>query len=62
MRAITYGKLCLSLRPEFFGKLREGDYSKATKHLLTDGRLLRERKGVRPKLLEHELISLPDKT
>ncbi|MFL5911302.1 MAG: three-Cys-motif partner protein TcmP [Gaiellaceae bacterium] len=56
---MRYGQLCLALRPEFFGKLKEGDYSKAVKALLAEGRVLREQSGVRAKLLPDELISLP---
>lgn len=59
-RPDTLTGFCLALRPGFFGKLKEGDYSKAVKQLFNDGRVLREQKGARPRLLEHELISLPD--
>lgn len=59
-RTMSYEKLCLALRPDFFGQFKEGDYSKATKQLIKNDRLLREQKGVRPKLLPGERISLPE--
>jgi three-Cys-motif partner protein len=59
-RSMSYRDICLALRPRFFGKLREGDYSKAIKQLLKDKKLDRVQKGVRPKLLPHEVISLPE--
>lgn len=58
-QAMTYERLCLTLRPGFFGQLKEGDYSKAIKQLVNDDRVLREQKGLRPKLLPTEKISLP---
>jgi three-Cys-motif partner protein len=57
--AMAYERLCLSLRPDFFGTLKEGDYSKAIKRLVADGRVLREANGVWPKLKPGEQISLP---
>jgi len=59
-RSASYQEICLELRPRFFGRLKEGDYSKAIKELLTERRLERQQRGVRPKLLPHEVISLPD--
>lgn len=58
-RSMAYKTLCLALRPDFFGKLKEGDYSKAIKQLVGDGRVEREKKGTYPKLQPQELISLP---
>jgi len=57
---MTYQGVCLALRPRFFGKLKEGDYSKAIKQLLKEDKLQRQQKGLRPRLLPHEVISLPD--
>jgi three-Cys-motif partner protein len=59
-RTMPYEKLCLALRPDFFGKLKQGDYSKAMKQLVKDDRLVREQSGVRPKMLPNESISLPE--
>jgi three-Cys-motif partner protein len=56
---MTYERLCLTLRPNFFGQLKEGDYSKAIKQMLKAERLCREQKGTHPKLQPHEKISLP---
>lgn len=58
-RAMPYGQLCLALRPTFFGKLKEGDYSKAIKALIEKEHLAREKTGIRPKLTPEEVISLP---
>ena len=59
-RSMTFDAICLTLRPRFFGKLKKGDYDKAVKQLLTADKLRRQQKGIRPKLLPHEVISLPD--
>lgn len=59
-RSLPYERLCLALRPQFFGQLKGGDYSKAIKQLLKDGKVKREKKGAHPKLLPNEIISLPD--
>jgi three-Cys-motif partner protein len=59
--SMTYQAICLALRPRFFGKLKEGDYSKAIKQLYKDKKVSREQKGFRPRLLPHEVISLPEK-
>jgi hypothetical protein len=32
-RSASYQEICLELRPRFFGRLKEGDYSKAIKEL-----------------------------
>lgn len=33
---MSFDKLCLTLRPDFFGKLKKGDYDKAIKQLFKD--------------------------
>ena len=58
-QAMAYGELCLALRPAYFGKLKEGDYSKAVKALVGKEQLKREKKGLRPALRLEEIISLP---
>ncbi|MCP9486546.1 MAG: three-Cys-motif partner protein TcmP [Gaiellaceae bacterium MAG52_C11] len=58
-RAMQFGQLCLALRPEFFGKLKETDYSKAIKALIEKEQLVREKKGLHPALKPDEVISLP---
>jgi three-Cys-motif partner protein len=60
-KTMAYEPLCLALRADFFGQLKEGDYSKAIKQLYEDGRVLREKNGKRPKLDPSEKISLPDR-
>jgi three-Cys-motif partner protein len=59
-RLIAYGNLCLSLRADFFGLLKEGDYSKAIKQLVAEKRVLRAKAGLHPKLQPDEQISLPN--
>jgi three-Cys-motif partner protein len=58
-RAMSYQSLCLALRPQFFGMLKQGDYSKAIKQLVADDRVDREKNGTHPKLQPGEVISLP---
>jgi three-Cys-motif partner protein len=57
--SMTFDAICLALRPRFFGKLKKGDYDKAIKQLLKNEKVSRQQKGIRPKLLPHEVISLP---
>jgi hypothetical protein len=57
--SMTFDAICLALRPRFFGKLKKGDYDKAIKQLLKNDKVRRQQKGLRPKLLPHEVISLP---
>jgi three-Cys-motif partner protein len=56
-KMMAFEPLCLTLRKEFFGQLKEGDYSKVIKQLFKDGRVNREQKGVKPKLLPNESIT-----
>lgn len=57
-RSLHYGPLCTALRTEYFGKLKQGEYSKIVKKLYGDDQLKREKKGRHPALTEDESISL----
>ena len=57
-QTMRYGQLCIALRTEHFGKLKQGEYSKIVKKLYGDDQLKREKKGKRPALTDDEWITL----
>jgi three-Cys-motif partner protein len=57
-KSMTFDSLRVAVRGEYFGTLKEGEYSKVVKQLLTDGRISREREGVRARLELSEKITL----
>jgi three-Cys-motif partner protein len=59
---MAYESLCIALREQFFGQLKSGDYSKVVKQLFKDDKVTRGQKGVKPKLLPTEKITIASGT
>lgn len=57
--SMTFGALRDKLLPEFFGRVKQGAYSRAAKALLKADRMTREKEGLRPKLDLDERLSIP---